>query len=117
MKEFELKYGCNPNQKPSKIYMHDGSELPIEILCGRPGYINLLDAQEEIGIDWSTDTYDAGLHLNIYGAHKLSAYFGKILVEQCGVADHRSDAALQAEWEEKRKIYYARLQEMITSTY
>ncbi len=44
MKEFELKYGCNPNQKPSKIYMHDGTELPIEILCGRPGYINFLDA-------------------------------------------------------------------------
>ncbi len=44
MKEFELKYGCNPNQKPAKIYMRDGSELPIEILCGRPGYINFLDA-------------------------------------------------------------------------
>ena len=44
MKEFELKYGCNPNQKPSKIYMHDNSDLPIEILNGRPGYINFLDA-------------------------------------------------------------------------
>ena len=44
MKEFELKYGCNPNQKPSKIYMADGSELPIEILNGKPGYINFLDA-------------------------------------------------------------------------
>ena len=44
MKEFELKYGCNPNQKPSKIFMEDGSELPIEILSGRPGYINFLDA-------------------------------------------------------------------------
>ncbi len=44
MKEFELKYGCNPNQKPAKIFMHDGSELPIEILCGRPGFINFLDA-------------------------------------------------------------------------
>ncbi len=44
MKEFELKYGCNPNQKPAKIFMADGSELPIEILCGRPGYINFLDA-------------------------------------------------------------------------
>ena len=44
MKEFELKYGCNPNQKPSRIYMHDGSELPIRILSGRPGYINFLDA-------------------------------------------------------------------------
>ncbi|MBQ8213086.1 MAG: phosphoribosylaminoimidazolecarboxamide formyltransferase [Clostridia bacterium] len=44
MKEFELKYGCNPNQKPAKIYMRDGSELPITILSGRPGYINFLDA-------------------------------------------------------------------------
>ncbi|MBQ2818933.1 MAG: phosphoribosylaminoimidazolecarboxamide formyltransferase [Clostridia bacterium] len=44
MKEFELKYGCNPNQKPAKIYMDNGQELPIEILCGRPGYINFLDA-------------------------------------------------------------------------
>ena len=44
MKEFELKYGCNPNQKHSKIYMADGSDLPIEILNGRPGYINFLDA-------------------------------------------------------------------------
>ncbi|MBQ3227495.1 MAG: phosphoribosylaminoimidazolecarboxamide formyltransferase [Clostridia bacterium] len=44
MKTFELKYGCNPNQKPASIYMHDGSDLPIEILCGRPGYINFLDA-------------------------------------------------------------------------
>ncbi len=44
MKEFELKYGCNPNQKPAKIYMKDGSELPIQILSGRPGYINFLDA-------------------------------------------------------------------------
>ena len=44
MKESELKYGCNPNQKPSRIYMQDGSDLPIEVLCGRPGYINFLDA-------------------------------------------------------------------------
>lgn len=44
MKEFVLKYGCNPNQKPAKIFMKDGGDLPIEILNGRPGYINLLDA-------------------------------------------------------------------------
>ena len=44
MTEFELKYGCNPNQKPAKIYMKDGSDLPIEILNGKPGYINFLDA-------------------------------------------------------------------------
>ena len=44
MKEFELKYGCNPNQKPARIFMDNGADLPIEILCGRPGYINFLDA-------------------------------------------------------------------------
>lgn len=44
MNELELKYGCNPNQKPSRIYMADGSELPIKVLNGRPGYINFLDA-------------------------------------------------------------------------
>lgn len=44
MKNFELKYGCNPNQKPASIFMHDGSDLPLEILNGRPGYINFLDA-------------------------------------------------------------------------
>ena len=44
MKEFELKYGCNPNQKPAKIFMGNGKDLPIEILNGRPGYINFLDA-------------------------------------------------------------------------
>ena len=44
MKEFELKYGCNPNQKPAKIFMSDGSDLPIEVVNGRPGYINFLDA-------------------------------------------------------------------------
>ena len=44
MKEFELKYGCNPNQKPAMIYMNGDKELPIEILSGKPGYINFLDA-------------------------------------------------------------------------
>ena len=44
MNELELKYGCNPNQKPSRIYMEDRSELPITVLCGKPGYINFMDA-------------------------------------------------------------------------
>ena len=44
MREIELKYGCNPNQKPSRIYMEDGSELPVTVLNGKPGYINFLDA-------------------------------------------------------------------------
>src|SRR5574344_1398736 len=44
MKELQLKYGCNPNQKPSRIYMEDGSDLPVTVLNGKPGYINFLDA-------------------------------------------------------------------------
>ena len=44
MNEFELKYGCNTNQKPSRIFMRDNGELPITVLTGRPGYINFLDA-------------------------------------------------------------------------
>ena len=44
MQEYELKYGCNPNQKPSRIYMENGKDLPIQVLNGRPGYINFLDA-------------------------------------------------------------------------
>ena len=44
MKELQLKYGCNPNQKPSRIFMENGKDLPIEVLSGRPGYINFLDA-------------------------------------------------------------------------
>lgn len=44
MNELQLKYGCNPNQKPSRIYMEDGSDLPVKVLCGKPGYINFLDA-------------------------------------------------------------------------
>ena len=44
MNEIQLKYGCNPNQKPSRIYMEDGSSLPVDVLNGKPGYINFLDA-------------------------------------------------------------------------
>ena len=44
MNELELKYGCNPNQKPARIFMRDGSDLPITVLNGKPGYINFLDA-------------------------------------------------------------------------
>ena len=43
MNEMQLKYGCNPNQKPSRVFMENG-DLPFEVICGRPGYINLLDA-------------------------------------------------------------------------
>lgn len=69
-------------------------------------YINFLELQQEVGIDWNTDTYDTGLHLNVYGAEKMSDYFGKILSEQCGVPDRRGEASVSALWAEKASRYY-----------
>ena len=79
-------------------------------------YINLLEHQEEIGLDWSKDTYDEGLHLNVYGAEKLASYFGKILVEECGVSDHRNDTEISVVWAEKVKNYYARKEVLETQS-
>ena len=83
MKEFQLKYGCNPNQKPSRIYMADGSELPIEILSGRPGYINFLDAfnswQLVKEIKEATDMCAAASFKHV---SPTSAAVGKILPEK-----------------------------------
>lgn len=75
-------------------------------------YINMLEYQEEIGIDWSKDTYDTGLHLNVYGAEKAADWFGKVLQEQCGVPDRRDDSALSALWAEKCETYHNRKKEM-----
>ena len=69
-------------------------------------YINFLKLEEECGIDMSTDTYDAGLHLNLSGAEKLSVYFGRMLREDFGLEDHRGDAELSAVWAEKVDFYY-----------
>ncbi len=62
-------------------------------------YYNLIDKCDEIGIDWTTDTYDAGLHLNVYGAEKTSDYFGKILSESHGIFDRRGEAELANVWQ------------------
>ncbi|MBQ8310098.1 MAG: SGNH/GDSL hydrolase family protein [Clostridia bacterium] len=69
-------------------------------------YYNFIPLAEEIGIDWSTDTYDAGVHLNVYGAEKLTDYFGTILAETYGLEDRRGDEALSDVWEGKLKTYY-----------
>lgn len=69
-------------------------------------YINLLDSSDEIGLDMQTDTYDAGLHLNIYGAEKLSRYFARILSEELGVHDRSGDETIAADWQAKCKAYY-----------
>lgn len=69
-------------------------------------YYNFIPLCEEIGIDWQTDTYDVGVHLNVFGAEKLTSYFGKILAEKHGLADHREDNELSALWQEKLDAYY-----------
>ena len=71
-------------------------------------YWNFLEYQEEIGIDWNVDTYDTGLHLNVYGAEKMSRFFGQLLVDTFGLEDRRSDAALSAVWAEKVETYNER---------
>jgi len=68
-------------------------------------YVNMLEYQEEIGIDWNADTYDTGLHLNVWGAEKAAAWFGQILSQECGVPDRREDPEFSAIWQEKTEIY------------
>ncbi len=70
-------------------------------------YINMLDDIEEIGIDWSADTYDSGLHLNVYGAEKAAAWFGQILSDTFDLPDRREDADVAQKWAEKIDAYYA----------
>lgn len=69
-------------------------------------YINFLEVTEEMGIDYTTDTYDTGLHLNLSGAEKFSDYFGRILSEDFGLEDHRQDSKLSEIWKEKTDFYY-----------
>lgn len=73
-------------------------------------YINFLEHTDEIGLDYSTDTYDAGLHMNLSGAEKLSRYLGGILSDEVGLADRRNEDELCAIWEEKIAAYEAEKQ-------
>ena len=71
-------------------------------------YINMLDFQEQIGIDWQTDTYDMGLHLNVYGAEKASMWFGNILSQELGVPDRRSETEIAESWTKACNTYHER---------
>ncbi len=72
-------------------------------------YYNFLELTEEVGIDYSTDTYDAGLHMNLNGAEKMSTYFGKILAEEYGLEDRRGNEELDAIWEKQIAEYEAEI--------
>ncbi len=69
-------------------------------------YINMLEHQADMGIDWKTDTYDAGLHLNVHGAEKASVWFGRLLCEAYDLPDHRNEETLAALWADKAARYY-----------
>ena len=73
-------------------------------------YYDFTKVTEEIGLDFQTDTYDSGLHLNLAGAQKLSRYFADILAKEHGMEDHRSDSAIAAVYEEKLKRYDQEIQ-------
>lgn len=96
--------------KAPSLYPHwyDEWDAQVTEYVERHGlnYYNLLKISDDIGIDWSCDTYDMGLHLNVDGAEKLSAYFGGVLREECGVTDRRGDDAYASRWDEISRSYY-----------
>ena len=93
-------------------YWYDQWEVQMEEYAAEHElkYINFLELQEECGLDFSQDTYDAGLHLNLWGAVKVTDYLGQFLREECGLEDRRGEEHLSAVWQEKLKDYYAEIE-------
>ncbi len=92
-----------------KYYWYDEWDVQIDAYAEEHGlaYYNFIPLAEEMGIDWSTDTYDNGYHLNVWGAEKLTSYFGKILSEEHGFSDRRGEEKTADVWNEKLSIYKA----------
>ncbi|MFQ9933997.1 MAG: SGNH/GDSL hydrolase family protein [Lachnospiraceae bacterium] len=92
-------------------YWYDEWDKQIEEYAGEYNlkYYNFLEEIDEIGLDFTTDTYDSGLHLNLSGAEKMSRYFGKILTEDCGLKSRRGEEDLEKSWDEKREAYNAEI--------
>ncbi len=91
-----------------KYYWYDEWDAQIRDYADREGlrYYNFIPLEEEIGLDWNTDTYDGGVHLNVYGAEKLTAYLGRILSEELGLPDRRNNTDTAALWQAKCDAYY-----------
>lgn len=89
-------------------YWYPEWETQVEDYAKENGlnYINCLEYQNEIGLDYSLDTYDAGLHLNLSGAEKLSRFLGKYLVDKYSLSDRRDEEPLKTFWNQKREEYY-----------
>jgi len=88
-------------------YWYDEYDAQMEDYAAQHGltFYNFLDYVDEIGIDYTTDTYDAGLHLNLAGATKLSRFFADMLAENHGLEDHRNDPVVAAVYDEKLRLY------------
>lgn len=88
-------------------YWYDEYDVQIEAYAAEHGlaFYNFLDYVEEMGIDYNTDTYDAGLHMNLSGATKLTTFFGSILAENHGLSDHRGDPEIADIYNEKLRLY------------
>lgn len=88
---------------------YDEWDAQIESFAAEKGisYYNFLKLTEEIGLDFSRDTYDGGLHLNVWGAEKLASYFGEILVRDHGLTSQKDDVEICAVWEQKTAAYQA----------
>lgn len=96
-------------------YWYEEYEEQIREYAGEYGlsYYNFAEQSEEIGLDFSEDTYDGGYHLNLSGAVKLSRYFGNILAEEHGLADHRQDPEVVPVYDERLQIYDKTIEERI----
>ncbi len=94
-------------------WWHDEWEQQVVDYADRYGlsYYNFIPESEAIGLDWSTDTYDGGLHLNVYGAEKLTRYFGEILQNEHGLSDRRAESDLCEAWTARIEIYKQRKEE------
>lgn len=94
-------------------YWHDEWETQVRDYAQKYGldYINFLQIKDEIGIDYKKDTYDAGLHMNLSGAEKLSKYLGEYLTEQAGLSSRKNEKKLSDTWEKKIQAYEAEKEE------
>ena len=95
-------------------YWYDEYEEQVQDYVEKSGlkYYNLIEKENEIGIDWSVDTYDEGFHLNVYGAEKTTEYFGKILVDNHQIENRKENSELAEKWNERLKIYNDRKEKM-----
>jgi hypothetical protein len=96
-------------------YWYDEWEVQMEQYAQKNDlkYINFLELTDKVGIDFEEDTYDAGLHLNVYGAEKLADYFGEFLTETYKLEDHRDNEKINKVWQEKTDFYYSMKEKQI----